>query len=57
MRKIYCPIHWPIPKQLSQQISTETKDIYHTILSIPCDQRNNIEDMKHIISVIINLEK
>ncbi|CAM5183460.1 hypothetical protein UACE39S_05380 [Ureibacillus acetophenoni] len=55
--KIYCPIHWPIPKQLCEQISTETKDIYYTTISIPCDQRNNIEDMKHIISVIINLEK
>lgn len=56
-KRIYCPIHWPIPDQLNEQLSNDTKDLYLTTLSIPCDQRYEIEDMNRIISVMRGLEK
>ncbi len=49
---IYCPVHWPIPNQLEGPMNKTTKKIYDTILSIPCDQRYGIDDMKRIIEAI-----
>ena len=50
--KIYCPVHWP----LSDYISNNKKDnsfwIYNHILSIPCDQRYNSEDMSRVMHAI-----
>lgn len=54
-KEIYCPIHWPIPYQLEGHMDDRTKNIYDSILSIPCDQRYGIEDMKRIIDVIKEL--
>lgn len=53
--EIYCPIHWPIPRQvqqISQKDKMESAFIYHHIISIPCDQRYGINDMKRIITVL-----
>ncbi|WMM24329.1 hypothetical protein RBU61_15550 [Tissierella sp. MB52-C2] len=50
--KIYCPIHWPIPRQ----INNKSLGIYNKILSIPCDQRYEDDDMKRILSVLENLQ-
>lgn len=47
--KIYCPIHWPISSQ-SRRLSNSRK--VTSILSIPCDQRYNENDMKRIISLL-----
>lgn len=52
---IYCPIHWPIPDQLDDHLNSTTKDIYDSILSIPCDQRYCIDDMRRIINAIKEL--
>lgn len=49
---IYCPIHWPLPKQLEDDLDTNVKYMYDSILSIPCDQRYNTEDMYRIITSI-----
>lgn len=51
--KIYCPIHWPIPKVLieNQMIDSENS-IYNEILSIPCDQRYGKTEMKQVVRVI-----
>ena len=51
-KEIYCPVHWPIPKQLEGQLSSKTKRIYDSILSIPCDQRYGSDDMYRIINAI-----
>jgi dTDP-4-amino-4,6-dideoxygalactose transaminase len=40
---------------LEGHLSSETKEIYDSILSIPCDQRYGIKDMKRIIDVIKEL--
>lgn len=51
-KEIYCPVHWPIPKQLIGRLNSITKNIYESILSIPCDQRYQIEDMRRITNEI-----
>ena len=52
--EIYCPVHWPIPKQVNGHLNITTKNIYDSILSIPCDQRYQIEDMRRIINGIVS---
>lgn len=52
--EIYCPVHWPIPKQVNGHLNITTKNIYDSILSIPCDQRYQIEDMRRIINEIVS---
>ena len=42
---IYCPVHWPKPEGCES-------NIYDLELSLICDQRYGIEDMKRIVSVI-----
>jgi len=54
-QKIYCPIHWPVPKQIDLGKYKSAKKIYETILSIPCDQRYDIKDMERIILALVNL--
>lgn len=49
---IYCPVHWPISKQLKGHMSNGTKEIYNSILSIPCDQRYLVEDMTRVTDEI-----
>lgn len=51
---IYCPVHWPLPRQVSGHLNITTKNIYDSILSIPCDQRYQIEDMRRMINEIID---
>ena len=47
---VYCPVHWPISKY---HVLTEgTRKIYEKELSIICDQRYSIEDMKKICCLI-----
>lgn len=46
--KIYCPVHWPVT--ISHNILS--KKIYNNSLSLVCDQRYNITDMKRIIQCI-----
>lgn len=52
--EIYCPVHWSIPKQMNGCLNSITKNIYDSILSIPCDQRYQIEDMRRITNEIFN---
>lgn len=55
---IYCPVIWPIPKNLDQsKISEEIKWIYNHILVIPIDQRYNENDINYIIHKLIDLEQ
>ncbi|UDM73882.1 aspartate aminotransferase family protein [Vagococcus fluvialis] len=51
--EIYCPVHWPIAKQVeSTIINYKIRDVYSNMISIPCDQRYGIEDMERIVQVI-----
>lgn len=46
--KIYCPIHWPHPKEECQS------NLYDLELSLICDQRYNEDDMNWIVEVLNN---
>ena len=48
--QIYCPIHWPKPAIIPTDYEVNT--IYHTELSLICDQRYTIEDMQRIVGTI-----
>ncbi|MBH1939407.1 hypothetical protein I5677_00705 [Mobilitalea sibirica] len=53
---VYCPIHWPVPTQLTESEYKKASLIYDRILSIPCDQRYGHRDMKRICHVLKNLK-
>lgn len=55
--KIYCPVHWPVPLEVKNNMPIETKEIYDTILSIPCDQRYNANDMNRVADTLILYRK
>ena len=48
--QIYCPIHWPKPAQIPADFTVNK--MYDTELSLICDQRYDINDMKRIIETI-----
>ena len=47
--QIYCPTHWPHPNANCQS------NLYDKELSLICDQRYSEEDMKRIVSVLLNI--
>ncbi len=49
-KKIYCPIHWPISNL--HHLNDRELYIYQNELSLVCDQRYNIDDMKYLIKCI-----
>jgi hypothetical protein len=50
--RIYCPVHWPIPIQLDKKSKINSEQIYNNIMSIPCDQRYSIDDLKRVVEII-----
>jgi len=54
-KNIYCPIHWPVPEQIECRHFENAANIYNIVLSIPCDQRYGVEDMKRVVSVLRGL--
>ena len=46
--EIYCPVHWPKPEGCES-------NIYDMELSLICDQRYGIEDMKRIVSTLLEV--
>lgn len=51
---IYCPVHWPLPSQVSQTLSHDGAFIYSHVLSLICDQRYDIDDMAAIVQIVNN---
>ena len=49
-KNIYCPVPWPKPQQIPAGFAVN--EIYDTELSLICDQRYGIEDMKGITKII-----
>ncbi len=49
---IYCPIHWRTPSHPNLTLTENSKRIYDTILSVPCDQRYDKSDMGRILEVV-----
>lgn len=54
-KKIYCPIHWPMPSRIKINYFKNSQQVYKTILSIPCDQRYNGRDMERVVSILKEL--
>ena len=50
-KNIYCPVHWPV-SAWHAGIAERTKKIYDGELSLVCDQRYGVEDMKRTICEI-----
>lgn len=48
---VYCPIHWYL-NDIIPNYYEESNYISSSILTIPCDQRYSIDDMKYILDVI-----
>lgn len=44
--KIYCPVHWPRPKEKCES------NIYEIELSLVCDHRYNEDDMQRIVDIL-----
>ena len=51
--QIYCPIHWPQPKQIPANY--KVNDIVSRELSLICDQRYRINEIKREIETIMQL--
>ena len=47
---VFCPVHWPIPR--GQQLTTHTARLYKQELSLICDQRYGLADMRRITEVV-----
>ncbi|MCQ2285320.1 MAG: DegT/DnrJ/EryC1/StrS family aminotransferase [Bacteroidales bacterium] len=54
--KIYCPIHWPIPEEITPHLTEQSRNVYGNVLSIVCDQRYSEDDMMRIVEVINQFE-
>lgn len=52
---IYCPVHWDIPKVVSKDYN-ESLELSKNILTIPCDQRYTLDDMRYIIKKLKDYE-
>lgn len=49
---VFAPILWPIPEVCGQLTKNKRNNLYDSILSVPCDQRYDISDMKYIIKIV-----
>ncbi len=47
---VYCPIHWPISS--FHNLSDITQDLYLKEISLVCDQRYNLKNMKKVVHLI-----
>ena len=52
-QQIYCPVHWPQPKQILADY--KVNDIVSRELSLICDQRYSINEIKREIETIMQL--
>lgn len=49
--QIYCPVHWPV-SEYHREVTKDGRIIYEEELSLVCDQRYSIADMKREIKTI-----
>jgi len=54
VKNIYCPVIWPLPK-MAEGVCELSDYIASHMLALPCDQRYNIDDIEHIITVLKEL--
>jgi len=47
-KRIFAPIHWPLPNQINKKNFPESKKLSDSILTLPIDHRYSIDDMNYI---------
>lgn len=52
-KQIYCPIHWPQPKQIPAEF--KVNDIVSRELSLICDQRYGLSEIQREINILMDL--
>ena len=44
-KRIFCPVHWPLPVEVSAQRFPDAASLAKTCLTLPIDQRYDLDDM------------
>lgn len=44
-RRVFCPVHWPLPANVSPDVFPDACNLAEAILSLPIDQRYDAEDV------------
>lgn len=53
--EVYCPVHWPMSSY--HRLSAKQRQFYESEISLVCDQRYSVADMKRVIALINEFEK
>ena len=51
--RVFCPVHWRLPAQISEQEYPEAHGLSRQILGLPIDQRYGHDDMQSLIERLI----
>ena len=51
-RRIFCPVHWPLPKQVNRTTFPQSAELAATALTLPVDQRYTSDDMSRLAEAI-----
>ena len=54
-RRIFCPVHWPLPAEVSSAQFPEAHSLSEKIMTLPLDQRYTIEDMARLAENVLEL--
>lgn len=52
-QRIFCPVHWPLPEEVSPQRFPEAASLAKTCLTLPIDQRYGPEEMARIAEAVV----
>lgn len=56
-KNIMLPIIWPVPENVEGHLDRQVREIYDSILVVPCDQRYGEEDMTYVAKEILEYMK
>ena len=51
-RRIFCPVHWPLPEQVNRTRFPQSAELTATALTLPIDQRYTSDDMSRLAEAI-----
>lgn len=49
---LYCTSHWPVYGKLNEGINSKSRYLYDNMISIPCDQRYELEKMTYFAELL-----
>lgn len=56
-KNIILPVIWPIPQSVEIYLDSQVREIYDSIVAVPCDQRYGKEDMEYVANEILEYIK